>query len=634
MKRKIAVFGNGWSNEYLRMVMGGVRRCAVENNVDIFLFVDYSSEEGADSFTQTGETNIFTLPRLDDFDGVLLLANTFHLPWEFQYLQEQVRASRVPAVSLEYELEGMDYLGTDNYSGMFELARHLLERHGVQKILYMSGPGENAESNIRRQAVADAMREAGLILREEDVLCGSWSYDTAQAALETWLDGHRELPDAVMCANDVMAMGVCALLAQRGINVPEQIRVTGYDRLLSGVAFSPMLASVDRSWEHIGYQGLCQLLNRIGGKETLRRRMIPTRASVAESCGCEPCRETIRRLREGSGTGYNRLVDNVYLAGRMCGMAEYMSDIRTEDELHQMLGEFWKDQQEYGIHRMYLCLDERFFSSLQDNEPLSCEGYSDTSDLICGVSDGCVMERARFQTRKLVPDYDGESAFSHVYIFLPLYRKNERYGYIAFGNEIPMLYDYTLNTWMTNLKLNLERVRQSLKLEDMYKELERLSITDSLTGIYNRMACEKLAYPLLESSHSAGRSCALMFIDINRMKLINDRYGHSHGDLAICTVAAVLKETLPAEWVALRYGGDEFMAAGPCADSSQPAQLAARIEAQLQARAEELRLPYALRAGVGFVLIGPDDKLQLAECLKKADEEMYRRKSIQHREAF
>lgn len=110
MKRKIAVFGNGWSNEYLRMVMGGIRRCAVENNVDVFLFVDYSSEEGADDFfIETGEVNIFKLPRLADFDGVLLLANTFHLEREFRYLQEQIGASRVPAVSLEYELEGTDY---------------------------------------------------------------------------------------------------------------------------------------------------------------------------------------------------------------------------------------------------------------------------------------------------------------------------------------------------------------------------------------------------------------------------------------------------------------------------------------------------------------------------------------------
>lgn len=635
MKRKIAVFGNGWSNEYLRMVMGGIRRCAVENNVDVFLFVDYSSEEGADDFCiETGEVNIFKLPRLADFDGVLLLANTFHLEREFRYLQEQIGASRVPAVSLEYELEGTDYLGTDNYSGMFELARHLLEQHGAKKILYVSGPKGNTESSVREQAVADAMRGAGLSLEEEDILCGNWSYDTAQTALTAWLDGHEGLPDAVMCANDVMAMGVCALLAKRGINVPEQTRVTGYDRLLSGVTFSPMLASVDRGWENIGYQGLCQLLDRIGGKQVLRHRTIPTKASVAESCGCKPCRETIRLLREGSGTGYNQLVDNVYLAGRMCGMAEYMSGVRTEEEFHRKLGEFWKDQQAYGIHKMYLCLDERFFSSLKDNEPLPGEGYSETSDLICGVSDGRVMERRRFQTRLLVPDYDGDSAFSHVYIFQPLYRKNESYGYIVFGNEIPMLYDYTLNTWVTNLKLNLERVRQNLKLEDMYKELERLSITDSLTGIYNRMACEKLAYPLLESSHKEGRSCALIFVDINRMKLINDRYGHSQGDLAICTVAAALKEAIPAEWVALRYGGDEFMAAGACADTSQPARIAAEIESLLKAKTEELRLPYTLKAGVGFVLIGPEEEMQLTECLKRADEEMYRLKSIQHREAF
>lgn len=121
MKRKIAVFGNGWSNEYLRTVMSGIRKCAIENNVDIFLFMNYSASGGLDENLEVGESNIFALPDFGEFDGVILLSNTFHLQREFDYLQEQITSHKIPAISLEYELSGMDYLGTDNYSGMYEL---------------------------------------------------------------------------------------------------------------------------------------------------------------------------------------------------------------------------------------------------------------------------------------------------------------------------------------------------------------------------------------------------------------------------------------------------------------------------------------------------------------------------------
>lgn len=215
MKKKIAVFGNGWSNEYLMMVISGIRKCAIEHNVDIFFFMDYSSGEWQDENVKAGEMNIFTLPDLGKFDGVILLANTFHLKAEYEYLINQIFLNHIPAVSLEYELEGIDYLGTDNYSGMFELTEHLLKEHHIRNLLFMSGPKENLESMARKQAVEDAIGKYGLALKTENIIYGDWSYDPAQEALLQWMDKNPQLPDAIICANDVMAMAVCTLLEKR-----------------------------------------------------------------------------------------------------------------------------------------------------------------------------------------------------------------------------------------------------------------------------------------------------------------------------------------------------------------------------------------------------------------------------------
>ena len=634
MKRKIAVFGNGWSNEYLKIVIKGIRKCAEENNADVFLFVDYSSSDDAESTLKTGETSIFNLPRLEEFDGAVLLANTLHYKSVIDFLSRNIIEKHIPAVSLEYEIDGIDYIGTDNYSGMYEMTAHLIEEHNVRNVLFMSGPDDNQESNTRRQAVEDALEKSGLKLLPENVVCGNFSYDPAKEALQKWLDLHTELPDAIMCANDVMAMAVCAVLEQKGINVPHEILVTGFDRLNSGITFSPMLASVSRSWDDIGYRGMQHLLDKLDGKEVDAWQQIPSKAVPAESCGCQPNKESIEVLRESNKMGYNRLVDNVFLGGRMCSMAEYMAGVRTENELYYTLGNFWKRQKDYGVEEIYLCLHSSFFSSLKNNEVLPQRSYSRCSDLICGLRDGQLMERQLFETASLVPGYDGSSTSHRFYILLSVHWKSENYGYVVFGDEIPMLYDYTLSTWMTNMGQNLERVRQNLKMEDMYSELARMSVTDSLTSLYNRTACEKMAYPLLERCHNEEKNCALLFADINKMKVINDKFGHYHGDLAICTVAGVLKEVLPLEWIVLRYGGDEFMAAGECTDEQQVTSYVEQIMKRLEMKTNELELPYKLKASAGFIVIRPQEELDPHDCLKKADEAMYSMKEIQHRENF
>lgn len=631
MKKKIAVFGNGWSNEFLRIVMGGIRKCSIENNVDTFLFMNYSDNNITKDIA-TGETNIFSLPDLGKFDGVIVLANTLHLQSEFDYLQEQIANNNVPAISLEYELTGTDFLGTDNYNGMFELVRHLLEKHSVKKILFVSGPKGNSESECRRQATADAMEKAGLSLREEDVVYGDWNYFPAQEAVRQYLDTREEMPDAIVCANDVMAMAVCALLEEKGIMVPEQVKVTGYDHLLAGIAFSPMIASVDRNWGDMGYQAVKHLLDKIAGKTVPEHQIVNSRAAVGESCGCEACMSENRQRRLEKRMSYHHMVDNVYFGGHLCNMAEVLSRVQTEEALHKDLGNFWEEGHNYEGDELYLCLNDDFFFSLQKDELMAQTGYSDYMDVICGLGAGKLLDRKRIETHCLIPDYDEDSRYSHVYVFVPVFSKNECYGYVVFGSEVSMMYDYSLNVWIRHFEQNLERVRQNIKLARMNSKLAELSVTDALTGIYNRLGCEKLAFPYLERCHQEGKTGVLMFSDVNKMKIINDKYGHIQGDVALRTVARVLKEALPEKWISLRYGGDEFMTVGECSGEEQMNCLCDKLLDRLKQESKKANLPYTLKIGIGYAIVRPDEKLSVADCLKKADESMYLMKREQHKE--
>ena len=177
-----------------------------------------------------------------------------------------------------------------------------------------------------------------------------------------------------------------------------------------------------------------------------------------------------------------------------------------------------------------------------------------------------------------------------------------------------------------NMGQNIERLRQNLKMEEMNKRLSILSVTDALTGVYNRMGCEKIAFPLIERCYHAGQNAVMLFADINKMKMINDTYGHEHGDVAIRVTASALQMAVPPEWVVVRYGGDEFLVAGACESEAEAEKISETIQTLLTRMVKERNLPYPITVGLGAVYVKPEDELDLYRCLRIADAKMYKMK--------
>ena len=104
------------------------------------------------------------------------------------------------------------------------------------------------------------------------------------------------------------------------------------------------------------------------------------------------------------------------------------------------------------------------------------------------------------------------------------------FGYIVTANSLSSIQDMTLNKYMIQLNYNIEQYRKNCRLDEMNKTLMNISNTDQLTGLNNRFGMEKNAVPLFESACKKGKKCAVVFIDMNRMKYINDNFGHLQGD--------------------------------------------------------------------------------------------------------
>jgi len=182
-----------------------------------------------------------------------------------------------------------DVVCVDNDYGTTALTDHLIGRHGRRRLFYVDGPPEAPDARERRRAFEK------VVARHADAtLTGSFQGRFAtvsgqQAAREILAGPRGELPDAIVCANDQMAIGVMRELRAAGIRVPADIAVTGFDDIHLGAMFSPPLTTVRQSMREVGKRACAMLLERIANPDLPRRsERLPVELIVRESCGCPP----------------------------------------------------------------------------------------------------------------------------------------------------------------------------------------------------------------------------------------------------------------------------------------------------------------------------------------------------------
>jgi LacI family transcriptional regulator len=198
-------------------------------------------------------------------------------------------ASRVPVVLVSGSPEetSADVVGVDNGAGTGALVSHLIERHGKTRLFYVAGPREAPDARERRRAFEETLaRYPGVRLAGS--FQGRFSALSGQLAARHILAGPRgEMPDAVVCANDQMAVGAIRELRAAGIRVPGDVAVAGFDDLRVGTLITPALTTVRQPMRLLGERACTLLLERIADPALPRRteRLLATLV-VRESCGC------------------------------------------------------------------------------------------------------------------------------------------------------------------------------------------------------------------------------------------------------------------------------------------------------------------------------------------------------------
>ena len=215
---------------------------------------------------------------------------------------------------------------------------------------------------------------------------------------------------------------------------------------------------------------------------------------------------------------------------------------------------------------------------------------------------------------------------------------NEEYFTKADGKVLTILtkknryIDSKGNKYIVGVSEDITKLTSTVKkLEESLNEVERLSVSDHLTQLYNRRGLSKSSQRLLELANREKRQLGLIYADLNKLKTINDTIGHEAGDSAICDIAQVFKSISRAVDIIARVGGDEFVILGLDITPRIYKMLCKRIHKQLDKLNQREGSRYHLSVSLGIAYFDTEQRQSIDELLAVADADMYKHKIKQQR---
>jgi DNA-binding LacI/PurR family transcriptional regulator len=233
---------------------------------------------------------VFDLVGRDNTLGVLVLSSALGNASGPQHLAEWLtRYDGMPLCCMGVPIPGHVSVRVDNATGIREAVAHLIQVHGKQNIGFIRGPAQSDEAEVRYAAYRETLIAHGIDPDPRWVAEGDYNRPSGSQAVRVILDQKRvsvHALDALVCANDYMALGAMDELGRRGINVPEQIAVTGFDDLPSAALSRPALTTIRQPAGEQGREGLKQLVLLASGARPTGDFVLPVELTIRRSCGC------------------------------------------------------------------------------------------------------------------------------------------------------------------------------------------------------------------------------------------------------------------------------------------------------------------------------------------------------------
>jgi diguanylate cyclase (GGDEF)-like protein len=221
-------------------------------------------------------------------DGIILSSGTINPIIDSDFYQFLEYLDSFPLVSLSLALDNIPSVIVNNQEGMRSGVEHLILTHGFKKIAFVKGPENNDEANLRFQGYKDALSEHNIPLVDDYILPGNFIPDAGDRAVDILEERNCLDVEAVVCANDDMAINLIKTLEQRGINIPRDIAVLGFDDKAGVEYLKPPMTTIGQPVKQMVRKAYEVVMSLIQGEAVDAVYSIPSELVTRESCSCLP----------------------------------------------------------------------------------------------------------------------------------------------------------------------------------------------------------------------------------------------------------------------------------------------------------------------------------------------------------
>lgn len=665
----------------------------------------------------------------------------------------------IPILTIEIEVPGYPYLYTEGRTGMREAIEHLITEHHKTKIGFVSGRRENADAKERLDTYCQVLMDHNIPVEEDRIVYGNFSEYT-EDIVNNLLDANPDL-EAIVFANDSMAIGGYNAIKARGLEIGKDILVTGYDNAPASLILDPPLTTVHNNILDMGYHAVHEVLHLLEHGNT-SKSILNSNLIVRSSCGCgdfkskkaqelasilakkdiDLARNYILQYLFGSYRDnfyYSKLISlfadplelilkplingsmdfNITdISGSLLAMIDtdfidlyFSSDKLTYAirELNQLLCSIADESHKCKImelfNRLYSDMlaksSTTLYNTIHNHKQAVWASMYITRDTLTysGDEESCfrlIMDKlqdAHFKSSYMymyeepvmlmadgswkIPktmylqacNNNGKTTYlsgddrlicsdkvffnqytsfdrRRTLVITPLFTNNIQYG--LFVGEIGIehfqnIYPNSLQlaTSLNFISLMKQQLLTQSKLANSAAELNeknillnKLSITDGLTGINNRRGFLDSVQAHVNSSYNEGKPAMLLFADMDNLKQVNDRFGHKNGDYSIKCIAHILQQSFNSNDVIGRIGGDEFVAFCFLDDPHTPDHLCAKIKELSDRLNQTNEKPYYIDVSLGISTFICSPSLNIEDVLHQADEALYEHKKNKRKDVL
>lgn len=629
---------------------------------------------------------LFDMAAANKFDVLLVLIGTLGTYLDNKHKAQFLKKfAGTPVITITAHIDGYPCIMLDNRTGMKEAIEHLIKVHGCKKIGMVSGPKTSDDAIERLDVYKETLEENGIIYDERRVAYGNFSKFCVDEVGKL-IDDNPEL-DAIVFANDQMAIAGYKAMEERGIRPGKDILVTGFDDDPVAEELNPHLTTVKADPSELGYHAVQEAVNYVVNK-AINNDKISSEMVRRNSCGCQgnsklktisfgrisddpeafarrmsqflfnkySASETTAKMREN----YVKIIyalddyareENLDNEVKKDKVLEMISTLASEeffrfvsvDELYasveyiqqKLISRFDNMEKHLKLNQtfiqIYKILAERNANyckeKLEDNEFLAWQANSITRDmLVFEAYDDRAYETVVDKLTRL----HMESSF--LFSFEP--------AIIHFGTDKwqPPEYMYLKAYHNGSDAIQLPHEEQAVTQKQLKKSLieikennellRDLSRQDALTGCYNRRGFFEELRKRLSNDKNEGEKAIMVFADLDCLKTINDKFGHEEGDFAILSAAKILKHSFGNSEIVGRIGGDEFVVCAFLDNAIDIPSMRNHIEAvtreyNIKYAADK---PYIIHTSVGVYPFVCSATLEIGELLSHADILLYEEK--------